>query len=193
MIKKRRFGIVMSAAGSAAVAAVIIAAIIILPKSSSGKIEVSEDTELIETTTTEKFSQAISDLIAENDDPLVVSGEQSTNRLLLMFEGNDIDLSDFPAVTVIADEDNFVIIQFSNEEGAKKCLESLKNMDGVIYAKEDEYSQYLDSSDDDITSSASTSTTYIFHIIAGSRIYGAGSAVRMADGTKYSVGNCRSY
>lgn len=102
-------------------------------------ILVGKDTELIQTTTQEEFVAALQDLMAEYDTDLVIQGEQSTNRLLLKFEGSGIDLSAFPAATVIADEENYLIIQFASEEEAQKCLEALQKMNGVLFVGEDAY------------------------------------------------------
>lgn len=101
---------------------------------------VGDDTELITVTSALEFSASLAELMEENDTELVITGEQSTNRLILRFEGSGIDLSAFPAATVIANEDTkLVIIQFASEAEAKACLEALKNMANIEFAATDEY------------------------------------------------------
>ena len=100
---------------------------------------VHEDTELLTPVTLDEFTQALQDLVAQYDDAMVVSGQRSTNRLLLRFEGSGIDLSDFPAAVVIADESNYLVVQFETEEEVQRCLESLRVMESVRFADLDEY------------------------------------------------------
>lgn len=100
---------------------------------------VHKDTELITPATVEEVNEALNDLIKEYDDELVISGQRSSNRLLLQFEGEGLDLSKFPAATVVADEENFVIIQFDSEEEAQRCLEALRQDPSVLFVDMDEY------------------------------------------------------
>ena len=111
-------------------------------------VKVHRDSELITATTTLEFSQALTDLIAENDTDLMVTGQQSTNRLILRFEGSGIDLSAFPASTVISREgDNYVIIQFTSEEEAAQCLAALEKMENVTFVETDQYSSSIGDGD----------------------------------------------
>lgn len=107
----------------------------------SGKliIKVNEKTELCEPATLEEFGAELQSLIAEYDDELVISGQVSTNRLILRVEGNRLDLSDFLADKVVARDDNKIIIQFSSEEEAQRCLEELRKRDDIVYIEFDEY------------------------------------------------------
>lgn len=105
---------------------------------------VAPETELLTPATAEEFNEALSDLIAQYDNELVISGQLSTNRLLLMFEGEGIDLSRFPAATVIADEDNYLVIQFASEADAQACLEALRQNSSVLFADMDEYRTNID-------------------------------------------------
>lgn len=107
----------------------------------SGKliIKVNENTELVQTPTLEEFSQEVSELIAAYDDELVISGQVSTNRLILKVEGSRLDLSEFLADKVISRENNMVVIQFATEEEAQRCLEELQKRGDIIYVEFDEY------------------------------------------------------
>lgn len=136
--------IIIAAVIVVVLAAACVTAFFLSAKKAVVGIVVNEDTELIETTTVEEFNEALKELIAEYDDELVVSGQQSTNRLMLVFEGEGIDLSAFPAATVIADEDNYVIIQFETEEEAQECLEALKKSNDIVFVEEDEYSYSIE-------------------------------------------------
>lgn len=126
-------------------------------------ITVNKETELSEPATLEEFTDEIMELIRENDDYLVVSGQVSTNRVLLRFDGNRIDLSDFLASRVIARDDNLIVIQFATEEEANRCLEELSNMDGVRYAGMDSYDiaeKGSDGSDLPIVTDVSNTSSY---------------------------------
>ena len=132
--------IIIAAAALLVIIGIIAAVLLVSSDASVDGVVVGDNTELIEPATVEEFNDALSDLIDQYDDELVISGQQSTNRLILAFEGDGIDLSAFPAATVIADEDNYVVIQFETEEDAAACLETLMNTDGVLFVEEDSYS-----------------------------------------------------
>ena len=132
--------IIIAAAALLVIIGIIAAVLQMSSGASVDGVVVGDNTELIEPATVEEFNDALSNLIAQYDDELVISGQQSTNRLILAFEGDGIDLSAFPAATVIADEDNYVVIQFETEEDAAACLETLMNTDGVLFVEEDSYS-----------------------------------------------------
>ena len=112
-----------------AVACVIVLPMVFAPVEG---ILVHSDTVLITPTTTDEFQTALNDLIVKYDDELVISGQRSSNRLILLFEGPGIDLSAFPAATVIANQDNYLVIQFLTEEDAQRCLEWLVGNDSVL-------------------------------------------------------------
>ena len=108
-------------------------------------IKVNRDTELVQTPTYEEFAHEITELIANYDDELVISGQVSTNRLILKVEGNRLDLRDFLADKVVSRENNMVIIQFATEEEAQRCLEELSKRDGIVYVEMDEYNTHIES------------------------------------------------
>lgn len=103
------------------------------------EVIVGENTELNNTATPEEFNDALQELKKEYDDEAVIRGEVSTNRLILCFDGDKLDLSDFLADKVVTRENNRIIIQFSSEEEAQRCLEVLRNTDGIEYVMEDGY------------------------------------------------------
>lgn len=107
-------------------------------------IKVNPETELVQSSTFEEFSREISELIANYDDELVISGQVSTNRLILKVDGNRLDLRDFLADKVVSRENNMVIIQFATEEEARRCLEALSKRGDIIYVEMDEYNTSLD-------------------------------------------------
>lgn len=107
-------------------------------------IKVAEGTQLTEPATMDEFMSEITDLITQYDHELVIQGQVSTNRLLLRFNGNKLDLSEFLADRVVARNDNIVVIQFSSEEEAMRCLETLKSLDNVVYVEMDEYTESTD-------------------------------------------------
>ena len=124
-----------------AVACVIVLPMVFAPVEG---ILVHSDTVLITPTTTDEFQTALNDLIVKYDDELVISGQRSSNRLILLFEGPGIDLSAFPAATVIANQDNYLIIQFLTEEDAQRCLEWLVGNDSVLFVETDDYNLSID-------------------------------------------------
>lgn len=140
--KKRRS--LMAGAAAMVLVLAFISAVLRLPAlllalSGSGGIIVNRDTKLLTPVTLEEFNEALISLMEEYDDELVISGQRSTNRLMLKFEAKGIDLSDFPAAEVIADEDNYLVIQFASEEEAERCLKAMKQMDSIVFAEIDEY------------------------------------------------------
>ncbi len=102
-------------------------------------ILVHEDTSLTQTTTIEDFSKEVQGLMADYDDALVVSGQRSTNRLILRFEGAKLDLTGFLADHVIARENNLIVIQFADEAEAQRCLDELSKLTGIVFVEMDEY------------------------------------------------------
>ncbi|MBQ4528733.1 MAG: S8 family serine peptidase [Clostridia bacterium] len=108
-------------------------------KDSGPQIIVNEDTELSEPVTAEEFANELVALKEKYDDEQVIRGERSTNRLILEFEGDMIDLSEFLADNVISRNGELIIIQFETEEEAKRCMEILKNMEGIVFVEEDKY------------------------------------------------------
>lgn len=141
-LRRRRITSILAVCACAAVILVVIVAAAGggLPKPVG--VLVHKDTELRETTSMEEFSRAVKEVVAENDDQLVITGARKSNRLILKFEGDTIDLRRFPAATVVANENNLLIIQFKTEEEAEECLQALREMDSVIFIMEDKFRQY---------------------------------------------------
>jgi len=139
--KRRNKTLVWSSAVTAAAAAVVIVLLCILGTGLEGVI-VHENTDLIQTTTQEEFFSNLQTVLEQNDTQLMISGQVSTNRLMLKFEGEGIDLSQFPAATVIWGEDNYLVLQFASQEEAARCLDALRNMDNVSFVEEDTYRQF---------------------------------------------------
>lgn len=142
---KRWVRISFKAVCCAIIAAVLVFVVFEMLYTNSGGVKVGKDVELTETVTEEEFAAELKKLIDEYDDEQTVIGERSTNRLLLRFEGSTLDLRDFLADKVISKEDNRVVIQFSDEEEALRCLEILKNTSGIIYVEEDQYEEAINS------------------------------------------------
>ena len=98
-----------------------------------------EDTELLQTTDLQEFTNALDKLVEQYDDELVISGQRGSNRLMLRFEGDGINLSDFPAAVVIDNGENFLIVQFDSADEAQRCLDVLKQTNGILFVEEDSY------------------------------------------------------
>lgn len=147
---KRRRRRIVTAAASCLSALTVIGAAFALWWSLSGMagrliIHVNKNTDLIEAATLDEFSGELSDLIGSYDDELVISGQVSTNRVILRFEGSYLDLSDFLADKVIARGHNMMVIQFSTEAEAQRCIEELWKLEGIVFAQMDEYTIIGDS------------------------------------------------
>jgi len=145
--RKRRTKRLIITLGALLFACAVILSVLFAPVRG---IRVHKDTVLITPATTEEFQEALNDLIVRYDDELVISGQRSSNRLLLMFDGPGIDLSDFPAATVIANQDHYLVIQFLTEEDAQRCLEWLADNDSVVFAETDDYTQVPDGQPSDM-------------------------------------------
>lgn len=143
---KRRMKRLLTASVSLALIGVVLCAILLPTVLAPVEgILVHSDTVLITPATTDEFQSALNELIAQYDDELVISGQRSSNRLILMFEGPGIDLSDFPAAAVLANQDNYLVIQFRSEEDAQRCFEWLIDNDSVLFAETDDYAMHTNS------------------------------------------------
>ena len=100
---------------------------------------VHQDTELVQTITLDEFASALNNLVEQYDDEMVISGQRGSNRLMLQFEGEGIDLSDFPASIVLDNGSNFLVVQFDSAEEAQQCLNLLRHTKGVAFVEEDSY------------------------------------------------------
>ena len=140
-LKRRRIiNITSVCAGVLAVLVLAAGAVYMLSGMSEMRvIKVHKNTELVEVPTLNDFIGEVADLVAQYDDELVISGQVSTNRLILRLDGNKLDLSDFMADRVVARDDNIIVIQFSSEEEARRCQEELRKLDSIVYADMDEY------------------------------------------------------
>lgn len=141
--KKKKFPVKLVVIIAAVLAAIIAVAGIILSllgASESLVIKVNENTELKSTVSAEEFSAEVVKLLSEYDTPQMISGEVSTNRIVLKFDGNKLDLRDFLADKVVSRGNGIIVIQFADEDEARKCLEILKNNSKVIFAETDDYS-----------------------------------------------------
>ncbi len=112
------------------------------------EVKVRENTELTEPATAEEFNRQLQAVIDKYDDELVISGQRSSNRLLLNFKEGTLDLSDFPADKVIASEESMIVIQFATEEETKRCMETLRSTEGVIFVEEDTYTNMINEESD---------------------------------------------
>ncbi len=141
--KKKKFPVKLVVIIAAVLAVIIAAAGIILALSGASEslvIKVNENTELKSTVSAEEFSAEVGKLLSEYDTPQMISGEVSTNRIVLKFDGNKLDLRDFLADKVVSRGNGIIVIQFADEDEARKCLEILKNNSKVIFAETDDYS-----------------------------------------------------
>lgn len=143
-VKRRKRNRLLSAIGAALLCVAAVLVFVCMPWLFTGEprpltILVHEDTSLTKTTTIEDFSKEVQGLVADYDDELVVSGQRSTNRLILRFEGGRLDLSGFLADHVIARENNLIVIQFADEAEAQRCLDELSKLTGIVFVEMDEY------------------------------------------------------
>ena len=136
---KQKLLILLGAVAAVAAIVLVVVGVRVLQRTAPRNILVHKDTKLTWTVTLTETNEALNNMIQQYDDELVVSGVNSTKRLLIQFEGDELDLSAFPAAEVIADEDNYLIVQFQTEEDAQQCLAAVEEMDGVVCASMDKY------------------------------------------------------
>lgn len=106
----------------------------------------NEDTEIeieSETVASEDFFLSLNDMVVEYDlnslDSSVVSGEASTNRLVIKTVTND-SLTDTQGATAVLEGWNSIhILQYSNTTEANAALEYYQAQDYVVYAEMDVY------------------------------------------------------
>ncbi|MBM6870637.1 hypothetical protein H6B27_08445 [Pseudoflavonifractor phocaeensis] len=130
---KQKLLILLGAVAAVAAIVLVVVGVRVLQRTAPRNILVHKDTKLTWTVTLTETNEALNNMIQQYDDELVVSGVNSTKRLLIQFEGDELDLSAFPAAEVIADEDNYLIVQFQTEEDAQQCLAAVEEMDGVVW------------------------------------------------------------
>lgn len=138
-LRKRR----LIAAGSLLAAAVCVCVAVSIPfflaRAAQRIIKINPVSQLLETVTGEEYREEIRELIDQYDTDEVRAGKACTNRVVLEFEGNRLDLSSYKADKVIAMEDNRVVLQFSSEDEARRCIEELSKLDTIVYVEMDEY------------------------------------------------------
>ena len=157
---RRRILICAAAFIAAAAAGLFLLFFPLSPSEKSHPVLVHKDTEVRETSSISDFSADLMQMIAENDDSEVVSGNRSSNRLILKYRGKSLDLQNFPASSVTADDSGLLAVQFSNEADTKACLDSLRGNENILYAMEDCYREYKpDSGNDDNNSSTIEKST----------------------------------
>ncbi|MBQ7847903.1 MAG: S8 family serine peptidase, partial [Clostridia bacterium] len=123
-------------------AALVALLVIFVPKLIPVKgIKVSDNTDLSEHTDIMDFAKEQTRLVDEMDDEDVKSGKKRSNRLVVIYEGEGIDLSDFDALWVISDGNGYLLIQFDDSKETDRCLKALKKNKNVISVVEDNYSQ----------------------------------------------------
>ena len=138
-LRKRRLIAVGSLLAAAVCVCLVITLLFVMARAAQRIIKVHPESKLLETVTSEEYREEIRELIAQYDTDEVIAGEACTNRVVLLFEGNRLDLSSYAADKVIAMEDNRVVLQFSSEDEARRCIEELSKLDTIIYAVMDEY------------------------------------------------------
>ena len=103
------------------------------------KVTVADHTTLQDTTTFASYEEATAKLVERYDDEAVKSGQKPTNRLIVGYDGDELDLTAFPATHVITREGGIVIIQFDNEADAAACFDALSQLEAVRFVEWDEY------------------------------------------------------
>jgi len=138
--KRKKKKLFISIASVVLAIAVIVASVFIIPDLFMRKgIRVNENTAYKEHTDMLDLALDVNELKTLYDDEEIQSGNKKANRLLLQFEGEYLDLSDFDAVCVIKDADGMVIVQFKTFEETERCYEYLKGLDGVVAISIDQY------------------------------------------------------
>lgn len=140
--KKRRLAIIISCVSvvTAAVGAFFIWYAVMQVKNAVW-IHVNGNTELSQPKDYNGLAEDLYTLREKYDDEDVKSGEKCTNRVLVRYDGVSLDLSKYPAVSVVYYDRDLIVIQFENEEDARACIEDLSKKKGVVYA---EMSKYTD-------------------------------------------------
>lgn len=116
-----------------ALSAAVLTVLLFMQEKDPRGVLVHEDTQLLQPEDEESFRQALSKIVAGDSDT------QQTNRLLVIYEGESIDLRAFPAVTVLDDGAGYLVIQFADPAQAQDCREALEQMEQVVCVQEDGY------------------------------------------------------
>ena len=128
------------------------------PQKTELTIKVGENTTLVKKDNANDTALEQANLKKQYDDEEVIRGDKPTNRLIVEYEGTELDLSDFKATSIVAQEGGLILIQFETAEETKRCREALEKMDGIVYVIEDTYEAMFNNKN--TNPSASSPTVY---------------------------------
>ena len=98
-----------------------------------------ENAELKKTENSVEHGKALTEVQEKYDSPEMKKGKTATDRILLIYNGDELDLSAYNVLDVIGN-DNYYVLQFDNHTDAQACLDYLNTLDGTESAEFDTYS-----------------------------------------------------
>lgn len=159
--KARKLKIIIAVAAVVICLAAVIFAIF-APKIFSSKPEekeahvelvLPENSVLYDSKSAEERGEIVAGNQEKYDSPEMKKGNEPTNRILVIYTGEKLDLSSFNVVEAITDGD-YLVLQFLNHKDAQACMDYLNSLDETQNA---EYDSYFSLSDNKSNSASSNS------------------------------------
>ena len=101
------------------------------------------------------YGNKIADLIGDYDTDAIKTGQESPARILLIYEGDTLDLSGYNVVSVLHHGTSFTL-QFKTVKDAEDCLEYLNGLEGTVLAQFDGYQNSVSASRTSLSSATLT-------------------------------------
>lgn len=129
-------------------------------KKSGTDLKLPQEATYHQPTNAEDYGKHIYEDQQQFDNEDMMSGKETPYRILLVYEGEELDLSAYHVVSAINDGD-MITLQFENEQDAKDCLAYLQTLEGTVAAGFDTYTE--DGMNDTEVSLQSQSYSPVYH------------------------------
>lgn len=116
-----------------------------------------DDTVLQEPVDIDEYTKMLLKIREKYDTDDMTNGNVPTDRVMAVYKGGSLDISDFDIAEIISDED-MTIIQFTDHDEAVRCYEYLKKQENIASVTID---KYLDATKTPTAAASSTSIATI--------------------------------
>lgn len=159
--KKNIIGFVITAV--VVISAVLIAFTIYrLPASGELRITLPDGVELETPSDLAHYAKIIIDMQEEYDTEEMRSGDADTNRITLVYVGNNLNLSKFD-IAAAASDGELTVLQFTNRDEALRCYEYLQTLSGTVAIDFDQYTSVDETTASDNSLSTASGTVTVYH------------------------------
>ena len=144
LARKRRRRIIITTAAAVIIAALAAAAVYIfffsdlLKQSGDLSLKLPPDASMEERADIGDYGVSVNKLAKQYDTEAMRNGDVDTNRILLMYNGNHLDLSAYQVKAAVV-SDKLITLQFESAEAAKACFDYLKSLPDTRAVSMDRY------------------------------------------------------